>query len=521
MIRIESGRSCYNSDSKKNLLMKSFEELGLDTSILKALKDAGYENPTPVQEGTIEWAIEGHDVLGCAQTGTGKTAAFTLPVLHCLANRQDKGIKALVLAPTRELAMQIGTSLRDYSKYMRIRHTVIYGGVSAYEQIKNLRRGVDVLIATPGRLLDLHNQGHVNLSKVEFLVLDEADRMLDMGFIHDIKTIESLCAEQKQTLFFSATMPPDVRKLAMGILRDPKQLDIAPSEQRVDSIEQEMVILRRDRKRAMLTQWLDDNAEGQVLIFTKTKRGADRVEEDLQEQGYRAVAIHGDKSQGARTRALGDFKRNKARILVATDVASRGIDVDQLPYVINFDMPENAETYVHRIGRTGRAGAKGKAISFCCEDDRDILHEIEKHLDLEIVKNTDHPFVLSERDLADVLEKPQRGGNRSGGPSRGYKGKGRGFGGGARRNDSRGGGARRNESRGENRGESRGFVGGENRGGERRSEPRGEGRTENSGNRSSYGSSQGGGFQGGRSGSAGPKKSGVKKKFFSGAKRSN
>jgi ATP-dependent RNA helicase RhlE len=503
--------------------MKSFEELGLDTSILKALKDAGYENPTPVQEGTIEWAIEGHDVLGCAQTGTGKTAAFTLPILHCLANRQDKGIKALVLAPTRELAMQIGSSLRDYSKYMRVRHTVIYGGVSAYEQIKNLRRGVDVLIATPGRLLDLHNQGHVNLSKVEFLVLDEADRMLDMGFIHDIKTIESLCAEQKQTLFFSATMPPDVRKLAMGILKDPKQLDIAPAEQRVDSIEQEMVILRRDRKRAMLTQWLDENTEGQVLIFTKTKRGADRVEEDLQEQGYRAVAIHGDKSQGARTRALGDFKRNKSRILVATDVASRGIDVDQLPFVINFDMPENAETYVHRIGRTGRAGAKGKAISFCCEDDRDILHEIEKHLNLEIAKNTEHPFVLSERDLADVLEKPNRGGGRSGGPSRGYKGNSgrRGFGGGGgggRRNDSRGGGSRGNDSRGEYRG------GGETRSdnrGEGRTENRGEGRSETSGNRggSGYGSSRGGGYGGGKSKSSSSSSSGVKKKFFSGAKK--
>jgi ATP-dependent RNA helicase RhlE len=258
-----------------------------------------------------------------------------------------------------------------------------------------------------------------------------------------------------------------------------------------------------------------------VLIFTKTKRGADRVEEDLQEQGYRAVAIHGDKSQGARTRALGDFKRNKSRILVATDVASRGIDVDQLPFVINFDMPENAETYVHRIGRTGRAGAKGKAISFCCEDDRDILHEIEKHLNLEINKNTEHPFVLSERDLADVLEKPTRGGGRSGGPSRGYKGNSgrRGFGGGGgRRNDSRGGGSRGNDSRGEYRGG--GDARSENRG-EGRTENRSEGRSETSGNRggSGYGSSRGGGYGGGKSKSSSPSSSGVKKKFFSGAKK--
>ncbi|MBM3428362.1 MAG: DEAD/DEAH box helicase [Bacteroidetes bacterium] len=491
--------------------MKSFEELGLDTSILKALKDAGYENPTPVQEGTIEWAVEGHDVLGCAQTGTGKTAAFTLPILQRIVGRNDKGIKALVLAPTRELAMQIANSLRDYSKYMKVRHTVIYGGVSAYEQIKNLRRGVDVLIATPGRLLDLHNQGHVFLGKVETLVLDEADRMLDMGFIHDIKTIESLCAEDKQTLFFSATMPPDVRKLAMGILKEPKQLDIAPAEQKVDRIEQEMYMVRRDRKRAMLNYWLENNPEGQVLIFTKTKRGADRVEEDLQEQGYRAVAIHGDKSQGARTRALGDFKRNKARILVATDVASRGIDVDQLPYVINVDMPENAETYVHRIGRTGRAGAFGKAISFCCEDDRDILHEIEKHLSMELAKTTDHPFVLQDNVLAEVLEKPQRGLSRSGGPSRGYKGR---SGGGRYGGNRRGGSGRSGEYRGsgDNRGRS------SDRGGERSNERSGERSGERRGERS-----YGGGNRGGssfkskeRSGSGSSSAGGAKKKFFSG-----
>jgi ATP-dependent RNA helicase RhlE len=484
--------------------MKSFEELGLDTSILKALKDAGYENPTPVQEGTIEWAVEGHDVLGCAQTGTGKTAAFTLPILQRIVGRNDKGIKALVLAPTRELAMQIANSLRDYSKYMKVRHTVIYGGVSSYEQIKNLRRGVDVLIATPGRLLDLHNQGHVFLGGVETLVLDEADRMLDMGFIHDIKTIESLCAEDKQTLFFSATMPPDVRKLAMGILNDPKQLDIAPAEQKVDRIEQELFMVRRDRKRAMLNHWLENNPEGQVLIFTKTKRGADRVEDDLQEQGYRAVAIHGDKSQGARTRALGDFKRNKVRILVATDVASRGIDVDQLPYVINVDMPENAETYVHRIGRTGRAGASGKAISFCCEDDRDILHEIEKHLSMELTKTTDHPFVLLDNQLAEVLEKPQRGG-RSGGPSRGYKGRSGGGGG-------RYGGGNRRGGSGDNRG------GGDSRG---RSNDRGG---ERSGERSyGGGSSNGSSFKSkGKSSAGAGSAGGAKKKFFSGvAKKKN
>ncbi len=501
--------------------MKSFEELGLDNSILKALKDAGYENPTPVQEGTIEWAVEGHDVLGCAQTGTGKTAAFTLPILQRIVGRNDKGIKALVLAPTRELAMQIANSLRDYSKYMKVRHTVIYGGVSSYEQIKNLRRGVDVLIATPGRLLDLHNQGHVFLGKVETLVLDEADRMLDMGFIHDIKTIESLCSEEKQTLFFSATMPPDVRKLAMGILKDPKQLDIAPAEQKVDRIEQELFMVRRDRKRAMLNHWLENNPEGQVLIFTKTKRGADRVEEDLQEQGYRAVAIHGDKSQGARTRALGDFKRNKARILVATDVASRGIDVDQLPYVINVDMPENAETYVHRIGRTGRAGAFGKAISFCCEDDRDILHEIEKHLSMELTKTTDHPFVLLDNQLAEVLEKPNRGGGRSGGPSRGYKGRSGGgrYGGGNRR----GGGSGDSRGRsGDSRNDSRGRVG-ESRG---RSNEGGNDRPERSNDRGGDRNYSGGGssFKGGRSNSSngGSSAGGAKKKFFSGvAKKKN
>lgn len=407
--------------------MKNFEELGLVPPILKALLDAGYENPTPVQEGTIEWAIEGHDVLGCAQTGTGKTAAFTLPILNRIADQKEKGIKALILAPTRELAMQIANSLRDYSKYMRVHHAVVYGGVSAYEQIRTLRRGVDVLVATPGRLLDLYDQGHINLSKVQFLVLDEADRMLDMGFIHDIKHVVSLTPENRQTLFFSATMPADVRKLAMGILRDPKQLDIAPTQATAERIEQEMIMVRRDRKRSMLAHWLTEHEEGQILLFTKTKRGADRVEEDLREAGFHAVAIHGDKSQGARTRALNDFKRNKSRILVATDVASRGIDVDQLPYVINFDMPENAETYVHRIGRTGRAGATGKAISFCCEDDRDILREIEKHLKMTLNKNTDHPFVLTPEQLSMMEEQPGRGGSsqnkgRSGG--RGKFGKG-------------------------------------------------------------------------------------------------
>lgn len=410
--------------------MKNFEELGLVPPILKALKDAGYENPTPVQEGTIEWAIEGHDVLGCAQTGTGKTAAFTLPILNRIANNQEKGIKALILAPTRELAMQIASSLRDYSKYTRVKHAVVFGGVSAYEQIRTLRRGVDVLVATPGRLLDLYDQGHINLGHIQFLVLDEADRMLDMGFIHDIKHVVSLTPENRQTLFFSATMPADVRKLAMGILRDPKQLDIAPTQATADRIEQEMIMVRRDRKRSMLAHWLTEHEEGQILLFTKTKRGADRVEEDLRESGFHAVAIHGDKSQGARTRALNDFKRNKTRILVATDVASRGIDVDQLPYVINFDMPENAETYVHRIGRTGRAGASGKAISFCCEDDRDILRDIEKHLKMTLVKNTDHPFVLTPEQLSMMEEQngrsgggrgPSRSGGRGGSSRGGFK----------------------------------------------------------------------------------------------------
>lgn len=394
--------------------MKSFESLGLSRSILRALEDAGYSQPTPIQEQAIPSALAGDNIIATAQTGTGKTAAFVLPMIQDIIENPSREVKALILAPTRELANQISLSIREYSKYARMRHAVVFGGVSMYEQIRVIRRGVDVIVATPGRLIDLYEQGIINMDFVRTLVLDEADRMLDMGFIHDIRKVVSWIPEERQTLFFSATMPKEVKALATDIVPNPMEIHLDPGTPAALSVDQEWFMVRRDRKRTLLEELLESKVQGeQVIIFTKTKRGADRVEEDLRDKGYRVGALHGNKSQHQRNRILGDFQRNKSQVLVATDVASRGIDIDNLPWVFNYDMPQDAETYIHRIGRTGRAGATGIAVSFCDEDDGYIMKAIEKHISKTIDRNVDHPHVFTVPQNEDKPEFKQKKNRRT------------------------------------------------------------------------------------------------------------
>ncbi len=366
----------------------TFKDLQLSAPILRAVEEKGYATPTPIQQQAIPPVLAGRDLLGCAQTGTGKTAAFTLPMLQLLdAQPRTKGrreIKALVLTPTRELAIQIDECCDDYAVHTDIRHTVIYGGVSQVPQVRELQRGIDMLTATPGRLLDLIGQGHITLKHVEFFVLDEADRMLDMGFIHDIRRILPLLPQKKQTLFFSATMPPSIAKLAEGILHNPVQVHVTPPASVVDTIEQKLFFVEKAKKSALLVSLLNESDLESVLVFSRTKHGADRIAKTLTKAGIAARAIHGDKSQGARTTAMTEFKSGKTRVLVATDIAARGIDISELPLVINFDLPEVPETYVHRIGRTGRAGHEGVAWSFCSEEERDLLKDIQKTIGLAI-----------------------------------------------------------------------------------------------------------------------------------------
>ena len=374
----------------------TFTELKLINPLLIALDKKGYLTPSPIQQQAIPHILLGKDIFGCAQTGTGKTAAFALPILQLLeANKnpnQRRSIKALILAPTRELATQISENFKEYGSNLGFAHTVVYGGVSQVHQVNAIKKGVEIVIATPGRLLDLMNQGFIKLNDVEFFVLDEADRMLDMGFINDMKKVIAKLPAKRQTLFFSATAAPTIMKLANTILHNPVSVTVSPVSSTVSIIKQSVYFVDRNKKRGLLKHLIKSESIDHALIFTRTKRGADKVAKDLNSDGVKAEAIHGNKSQGARERALKGFKDRTIRILVATDIASRGIDVDKLSHVINYEIPEVAETYVHRIGRTGRAGESGIAISMCDREEAKYLKEINKLIkkDIDVVKK--HPF---------------------------------------------------------------------------------------------------------------------------------
>jgi len=408
----------------------SFNELRLAEPIVRAVSDHGYTAPTPIQSQAIPEALAGRDVLGCAQTGTGKTCAFALPILQRLAGVSDENPtparhggrgrkpRALVLAPTRELATQIFDSFVGYGKHLPLRHTVVYGGVGQARQVRAMRDGVDVLVATPGRLLDLIGQGHIDLSAVEVLVLDEADRMLDMGFIHDIRKVVGMVPKSRQTLFFSATVSQDIRRLADSILRDPVSVETTPEATTVETITQHVYMVERPNKAALLERLLRLDEVGRTLVFTRTKHGADKLVKVLRRAGVHADAIHGNKSQNARTRALQGFKSGRTAVLVATDVASRGIDVDEITHVFNFDMPIDAETYVHRIGRTARAGASGAAVSFCDRDDAAVLRSIQRRTKSTLTVGDDATDLTFSTQMprgqaqgGGAKPKPRRGGN--------------------------------------------------------------------------------------------------------------
>lgn len=374
----------------------TFQELNLIAPIQKALAEEGYTQPTPIQQQAIPVALQGKDVLGCAQTGTGKTAAFAIPILQLLygtkAGKPKHHISALILTPTRELALQIGESFDAYGKYTGLRNQVIFGGVGQHQQTQGLKRGTDILVATPGRLLDLIDQGFIDLRNIEAFVLDEADRMLDMGFINDVKKLLRKLPAKRQTLFFSATMPNDIQELANSILHSPIKVEVTPVSSTVEIIEQSVYYVEKKQKRDLLLHILGDKSIATALVFTRTKHGANKVEKSLNAAGIRAEAIHGNKSQNARQAALTNFKSGKTRVLVATDIAARGIDVDQLSHVINYELPNVPETYVHRIGRTGRAGASGVAISFCEAEERPYLKDINKLIAKQIPLVEEHPF---------------------------------------------------------------------------------------------------------------------------------
>lgn len=362
----------------------SFNNLQLIEPVLQAVSNKGYTNPTPIQQRAIPVVLQQRDLLGCAQTGTGKTAAFAIPLLQLmhLENRPESSgqrpVRALILTPTRELALQIGESFSTYGRYLRLRHTVIFGGVSQHAQVNALRNGVDIVIATPGRLLDLFNQRLLTLEHIKYFVLDEADRMLDMGFVHDVKKIIGRLPAKKQTLFFSATMPPVIQQLADSLLRQPVKVEVAPVSSAAETVQQTLYYVDRQEKRSLLISLLQDTTIQTALVFSKTKHGADKLCKDLNKAGITADSIHGNKSQNARQRALLNFKQGRTRILVATDIAARGIDIANLSHVFNYELPDVPETYVHRIGRTGRAGASGAAISFCDHEDRQNLRDIQR-----------------------------------------------------------------------------------------------------------------------------------------------
>lgn len=374
----------------------SFKNLELTQPLLKAINDQGYTTPTPIQKQAIPLVLQGKDLLGVAQTGTGKTAAFGIPLLQLLdgKNNSQKGIKALILTPTRELAIQIDESLAAYGKYTKLSHAVIFGGVSQVSQVNKLKKGVDILVATPGRLLDLMNQGFINLRQLEIFVLDEADRMLDMGFIHDVKKVIKVLPSKRQTLFFSATMPDEIQSLANMMLKNPAKVEVTPPSSTVDKIQQQIYFTNKPDKRKLLLHLLETNGISTALVFTRTKHGADKVARFLDKAKIKSAAIHGNKSQNSRQNALKNFKNGNLNVLVATDIAARGIDIDELKHVFNFDLPNVPETYVHRIGRTGRAGNEGMAISFCAADERQELKDIEKLAAIKIPVVDEHPFPM-------------------------------------------------------------------------------------------------------------------------------
>ncbi|MBS1524642.1 MAG: DEAD/DEAH box helicase [Bacteroidetes bacterium] len=387
----------------------SFDNLNLIEPILRALKTEGYNIPTPIQQRAIPIVLQQRDLLGCAQTGTGKTAAFAIPILQLLyqdrqQHKEQKSIKAIILTPTRELAIQIDESFAAYGRHTGLKHTVIYGGVSQNPQTEALRRGVDILVATPGRLLDLMNQGFVRLDHIKILVLDEADRMLDMGFVHDVKKVIAKVPARRQTLFFSATMPNEIQQLANSILNNPEKVEVTPVSSTADTIQQHLFYVEKSDKKQLLIHLLKDKTIKTALVFTRTKHGADKVVKDLNRAGITAEAIHGNKSQNARQRALTNFKNRTTRVLIATDIAARGIDIDELTHVINYELPNIPETYVHRIGRTGRAGADGIAFSFCEQEELPYLKDIHKLIGKTIPVNEAHPYPMNAAAIVQKQE---------------------------------------------------------------------------------------------------------------------
>lgn len=400
-----------------------FKDLDIIEPIQRALKEEGYKNPTPIQEKSIPHLLEGRDLLGCAQTGTGKTASFAIPILQHIYNdgKSKKNIKAVILAPTRELAIQIGENFKTYSKYTNIKSLVIFGGVSQNPQTEALKKGVDVLIATPGRMIDLYNQKFINLDNVKYFVLDEADSMLDMGMIHEVKRIIKHLPKVRQNIFFSATMPKEISKLADSIFNNPVKVEVAPVSSTTETIKQSIYFVSSRKKKSLLIDLLKDKSMESVLVFSRTKHGANKITKDLVNASITAEAIHGNKSQNARQLALNNFKEKKTRVLVATDIAARGIDIDELSHVINFDLPEVAETYVHRIGRTGRAGKSGTAIAFCSIEERNLYNSIEKLINKKIEVVNDHAYVNSANDAKESRNnkvnkndnRPKRSNNRN------------------------------------------------------------------------------------------------------------
>lgn len=469
--------------------LSTFSSLDLDSALLDALRDAGYETPTPIQAQAIPPLLDRRDVLGCAQTGTGKTAAFVLPILHRLLEnpspqRKRRPIRALILSPTRELAAQIGDSIEAYGRYSDIRHTVIFGGIKPHRQIKALRHGVDIVVATPGRLLDLERQGYVDLSEVEFFVLDEADRMLDMGFIRDIRVVLDLIPDRRQNLLFSATMPKKISELAHTFMHRPVQIEVTPPSTTVERIQQAVCFVDKAEKKDALVDAIQRHDVDRAIIFTRTKHGANRLVRQLENTNIPAQAIHGNKSQSARERALSAFRDGDLRLLVATDIASRGIDVDGVSHVYVYDLPDEAEAYVHRIGRTGRAGREGISLTFCTEDQRDLLDDVLRVTQeaIPIVNREGEEIGRAEVPTGRSSGKKRRrgggggGGRRGGGGQRGSGRSGGGRGGSSRRGassqrDRRGGGGERGGGQSGGQGDGENASGGRRQ--QRRRKPRG------------------------------------------------
>jgi ATP-dependent RNA helicase RhlE len=459
-----------------------FADLALTAPLMQAVQESGYEKPTPIQARAIPHLLAGRDLLGLAQTGTGKTAAFVLPLLQRLMESKKraapKSMRALILTPTRELAVQIRDSLKTYGKHLPIRSTQIFGGVGQHPQVEALRKGIDVVVATPGRLIDLIQQGHVKLESAEVFVLDEADRMLDMGFIRDIRRITPLLPKQRQTLLFSATMPNDVADLAKGLLKDPVRVEVVPQSSTAERIDQRLFYVARGHKRALLAKLLGEPDMRRAIVFTRTKHGANRLAEQLEKDGFITAAIHGNKSQGARQQALNAFKNGQVKVLVATDIAARGIDVDDISHIVNYELPMEPEAYVHRIGRTARAGASGIALSFCDGEERGLLRDIERIIRVKLPVVEDHPFVGVAEDAAqraaagEGLPLRHRGGNRGQNQGRPGQGARKSSSGGGHRNSSRTQGAGASDSRNSDRTQGAGASDSRNSGEHRQAQSR-------------------------------------------------